>query len=304
MSISVRRQGLRVSGLIMRLTIWVLAAGVLLAVAPASATSNVAVGLCAAPGTHTALAQAASTTAAATAEPDLSGFWNRVGHLWLDPVLDDDGGKPVSRLKVDRAGADDIWAGDFSNPILQPWAREIVNQNAESEIRREHVYTADDTCWPSGVPQVVNLLDEIEFLQTKDRVVIVYQRDHQVRWVWLNRDHAANPTPSWYGESVGHYEGDTLVIDTIGLSDKTVVDVYRTPHTEKLHVVERWRMVDGGKAMEAVFTVDDPDAFFQPWTGMRRYRRGQQEPDEIVCAENNSNNLFDYHIPMAEKPDF
>jgi hypothetical protein len=115
--------------------------------------------------------------------------------------------------------------------------------------------------------------------------------------------HTANPKPSWYGESVGHYEGDTLVVDTIGLNDKTVVDVYRTPHTEKLHVVERWRMVDGGKAMEVVFTVDDPDAFYEPWTGMRRYRRVEQEAYEKICAENNTN-LFDYHMPTAEKPDF
>ena len=105
-------------------------------------------------------------------------------------------------------------------------------------------------------------------------------------------------------ESVGHYEGDTLVIDTIGQNTKTFVDIYRTPHTEKLHVVERWRMVDGGQGMEAIFTVEDPDAFYRPWTGMRRYRRVQDEPLEISCAENNNANLFDYHIPMAEKPDF
>jgi hypothetical protein len=249
-------------------------------------------GLCTASGAGTALAQATST-AAATAEPDLSGFWNRVGHLWLDPILDDDAGKPVSRLKVDRAGADDIWAGDFSNPILQPWAREIVKKNAESEIRREHVYTADDTCWPSGVPQVVNLLDEIEFLQAKDRVVIIYQRDHQVRWIWLNRDHAANPASSWYGESVGHYEGDTLVVDTIGLKTHkmSVVDPFGTPHTDKLHVVERYALFSTpfGKGLEITVEVDDLGAFTAPWKGTAEYRQNLavHELREFVCAENN-----------------
>ena len=126
----------------------------------------IALGLCTAPGACPALAQAIATPPP-TAAPDLSGLWNRVGNLWLDPTLDDDGGKPISRLKVDRPGADDIWAGDFNNPILQPWAREIVKKNAESEIGREHVYTADDSCWPSGVPQVVNLLEEIQFLQSE-----------------------------------------------------------------------------------------------------------------------------------------
>jgi hypothetical protein len=81
------------------------------------------------------------------------------------------------------------------------------------------------------------------------------------------------------------------------------VDVYRTPHTEKMHVVERWKVVDDGKMMEAIFTVDDPDAFYQPWTGMRRYRRAPLELEEAICAENNEH-LFDYHIPTASKPDF
>jgi hypothetical protein len=119
----------------------------------------------------------------------------------------------------------------------------------------------------------------------------------------MNVPHSANLKPTWYGESVGHYEGDTLVIDTIGLSDKMVLDVYRTPHTDKLHVVERWRIIDGGKMMEATFTVEDPDAFYEPWSGMRRYRRAEREDAEMICAENNQH-LFDYHIPVADKPDF
>jgi hypothetical protein len=87
------------------------------------------------------------------------------------------------------------------------------------------------------------------------------------------------------------------------LNDKTLMDHYRTPHTEKLHVVERWKMTDDGKMMEATFTVDDPDAFYQPWSGMRRYRRAQEAFAEDVCAENNLH-LFDYGIPVANKPDF
>jgi len=127
--------------------------------------------------------------------------------------------------------------------------------------------------------------------------------DHQVRHVYMNVPHSAAPKPSWYGESVGHYEGDTLVIDTIGMNAKTVVDIYRTPHTEKLHVVERWRRIDNGQGMEVVFTVDDPDTFVKPWTAKRRYRRIDQDFIEKICAENNTN-IFDYHMPTAAKPDF
>ena len=132
---------------------------------------------------------------------------------------------------------------------------------------------------------------------------IIYSGNQEVRRIYLDVPHSENPKPSWYGESVGHYEGDTLAIDTIGMNDKTVVDPYRTPHTVKLHVLERWKMVEGGTAMEASFTVDDPDTFYEPWSGMRRYRRVKQKMLEEVCAENNTH-LFDYHIPVADKPDF
>ena len=244
-----------------------------------------AFGLCAAaPGVQ---------PASVTAVPDFSGFYVRVGDLWFDPILDDNEGKPVHRLQVNSPDADDIWAGDFDNPILQPWAREIVKKNAQSEIRLEHVHTADDSCWPSGVPQAVNLIGEVQFLQAKDRVVILYQRDHQVRRVWLNRDHSAHPAPSWYGESVGHYEGDTLVVDTIGQKahKMSVVDPFGTPHTDKIHVVERYRLFSTpfGRGLEVTVRVDDPGAFTMPWKGTAEYRqnRGVDQLEEMVCAENN-----------------
>jgi hypothetical protein len=99
------------------------------------------------------------------------------------------------------------------------------------------------------------------------------------------------------------YEGDTLVVDTIGLNTRTVVDSFRTPHTEKLHVVERWHLIDGGNMLEVNIAVDDPDTFYRPWQTYQRYQRGQRSLSEDICAENNTN-LFDYHMPVADKPDF
>lgn len=84
-------------------------------------------------------------------------------------------------------------------------------------------------------------------LQTPREVVMIKEDGMEIRHVYLDVPHSANPKPSWYGESVGHYEGDTLVVDTIGLNARTVLDVYRTPHTEKLHVVERWRTINEGR---------------------------------------------------------
>src|SRR5947209_251649 len=90
---------------------------------------------------------------------------------------------------------------------------------------------------------------------------------------------------AWYGESVGHYEGDTLVVDTIGLNTKTYVDNYRTPHTDKLHVIERYRLINNGPTLENQIWVEDPDTFNQPWTAIQRYRKVSTGPlDEQVCA--------------------
>ena len=184
---------------------------------------------------------------------------------------------------------------------LMPWAVDALKkQNALTLVGRNGE-TRQARCWETGVPDIHEAPQGLYFIQTPK--VVVMMQGGRVRHVYMNVPHPQNPAPSWYGESVGRYEGDTLVVDTIGLSDKTVVDIYRTPHSEKLHVVERWHMIDGGKMMEVTFTVEDPDAFYEPWSGKRRYRRVEQEANEKICAENNTN-IFDYHLPVADKPDF
>jgi hypothetical protein len=190
--------------------------------------------------------------------------------------------------------------------LSKPWVKERMKKDIDEILAgKKSAFTAQSSCLPAGVPFFMGYggPDPIMFLQTAKEVWMFWTEDNQVRRVYMDVPHSANPKPSWYGESVGHYEGDTLVVDTIGMNDKTFVDIYRTPHTGKLHVVERWRMVDGGEMMEAVFTVDDPDAFYEPWSGMRHYRRMQVPFFEKICAENNTN-IFDYHMPAAEKPDF
>jgi hypothetical protein len=195
---------------------------------------------------------------------------------------------------------------DLSNPNLKPWVKEVMKKDNEEVLAGKIAFTPSQSCMPAGVPGFMALggnNNPTWFLQTPKEVRIMRAADSQVRRVYLNVPHSANLKPSWYGESVGHYEGDTLVIDTIGLNSKTFVDAYRTPHTEKLHVVERWRMVDDRKFMEVVFTVEDPDTYYEPWTGMRRYRRVEQQFREEICAEGNRQ-LFDYSLPVANTPDF
>jgi hypothetical protein len=156
------------------------------------------------------------------------------------------------------------------------------------------------------VPGALRLREPVQFLQTPEQITVLYQRDHQVRRIYLNEPHSQAPRRSWYGESVGHYEGDTLVVDTIALDARAVVDWFLTPHSEKLHVVERYRMTDGGRRMEVHFTVEDPDAFTKPWSAVVHYRRGAASIQEIVCSENNKNASTggNYPIPTAARDDF
>jgi hypothetical protein len=194
--------------------------------------------------------------------------------------------------------------GDVSHPNLKPWAKEAMKKDNDEVLAGKIAFTARSSCLPAGVPEF-NLFggQPIFFIQTPEKVLIIYEGDHQVRHVYLNVPHSVNPKPSWYGESVGHYEGGELVIDTIGQNSKTVVDAYRTPHTEKLHVVERWHLINDGKGLEVNIAVDDPDTFNEPWSTFQRYQKGRQTLEEEACAENNQN-LFDYHIPVAGKSDF
>ena len=182
----------------------------------------------------------------------------------------------------------------------------------------------------------------IQIIQQPDRITILYANDHEFRRVRLNQHHPARVTPSWYGDSVGHYEGDTLVIDTVGVKvgPFAMVDMYGTPHTEALHVVERYRLLDSeaanaaeergekgnfrlpvsdpgfapnpnykGKALELHFTVEDDGVFRTPWSALIIYRRPLSPLGawpEFVCSE-NPHGYFPGKpaaIPTTDKPDF
>jgi len=197
---------------------------------------------------------------------------------------------------------------DLTNPILKPWAVEKMKKANDDVLAGKVPYITRERCWPAGVPgfTVYTRVQPIYFLQTPKQVVILNQLNQQFRHIYLDVPHSQKPKPSWYGESVGHYEGDELVVDTIGLNDKTTVDNYRTPHTDQIHVVERFKMIDGGKTLQAVVTVDDPGTFNMPWSAVQRWRRVEREMPEDICAENNFA-FFDYDvvpIPQAKQTDF
>ncbi len=198
---------------------------------------------------------------------------------------------------------------DTDNPILQPWVKESLKKVNERVLAGKPAFPPQVRCWPLGVPAfVLYTAQPIFIIQRPSEVLLIWQSDQMVRHVYLTDRHSENPKPSWFGESIGHYEnGDTLVVDTIGLNTLTYVDNYRTPHTDKLHVVERYKLTNAETRIEATVTVEDPGAFTTPWSAKQVYRRIEVGPmGESTCAEGNFNYFnFDWDpLPTAEKPDF
>jgi hypothetical protein len=222
------------------------------------------------------------------------------------PVVSDAAHPYINNLLARRIGAQPTFrVADLTNPNIKPWAREIMKRENERVLAGGIGYTPRSSCMPAGVPafMLFPVVEPIFFVQSPKVVLMIFAGDAQIRHIYLDVPHSAHPKPSWYGESVGHYDGDTLVIDTIGFNDKTYVDNFRTPHSANLHVVERWKLADD-KTMRVTFTVDDPDTFNEPWTATYSFHRIERPLfDEEVCAENNTL-LFDYHIPVADKTDF
>jgi hypothetical protein len=256
-----------------------------------------------------------------SATPDLSGVW---GRNTIDYTAPASGVGPLKNISGNR----NMMVGDYKDPMLKPWAAEIVKKNGEISRTGYAFPTAHNQCWPEPPPYILGN-QQIQVLQQKNQVTLIYSHGHQIRHVRLNNKHPAQITPSWYGDSVGHYEGDALVVDTIGIkvAPLSSVDRYGTPHTDALHVVERYHMVPQdaknaeplgtggfrgvddvidrayrGKVLRVDFTVEDPGAFNMNWSGVVVYQRAKGPMIEDVCAEN----LHDYitgqdaSVPMAK----
>jgi len=264
--------------------------------------------------------------------PDFSGIWLHPSLPGFEPLSSG----PTSLVNRSRRnGVSDVLqlVGDYANPILKPEAAEVVKKHGEISLRGMGYPTPRNQCWPGGVPFVFASDDGMQLLQQPDKVFMLHIYDHQVRQARLNQSHPTQVNPSWYGDSVAHYEGDTLVIDTVGIKvgPFAMVDWYGTPHTPALHVVERYRLLNYEAAKEGLqrdakenfrirrplpedrdqkylqlqFTVEDEGAFTAPWTATMTFSRGGADWPEIVCAEN----IQWYpgksaEVPRAVKPDF
>ncbi len=198
---------------------------------------------------------------------------------------------------------------DLSNPNLKPWVVEALKKGNDEMLAGKLRWTSRANCMPAGVPQYLLYAGGAEsmyMIQTAKEIVMIHQANNETRHIYMDVPHSAHPSPSWYGELVGHFDGDELVVDTIGLNNRTFVDDrYSVPHTTQLHVIERFKLMDQGR-MQVSFTVDDPGAFNAPWSAMVRYQHARTPATlfEEPCAENNNVNMAEIHSPVAAKADF
>jgi hypothetical protein len=242
-----------------------------------------------------------------------TGDWQapppRSGH---GPISNDPDHPYTSNVEAQRTNTQPTKRiANYKDPVLKPWAAAQMLASNEEVLsgKRDIPFAAQSRCYPGGVPgQLLVPFEPVYFIQKPNEVWMMWQRDHMIRRIFLTDHHSEHVTPSWFGESIGHYEnGDTLVIDTIGLSTRnSFIDNFRTPHSEKLHVVERLTIEPGGKNITGIATVEDPDTFNAPLTMKQRWFKVERPIAESVCAENNGDffnqNLFP--IPEATEPDF
>jgi hypothetical protein len=293
------------------------------------------------------LACAAATLTGARADgaamtiPDFSGVWAHPYFPGFEPPASGFG--PIlnrSRRPRDGVGNPNQFVGDYTNPILKPQAAEVLRKHGEISLAGGTYPTPSNQCWPSGVPYIF-FQHGMQMLQLPDKIVFLYLRNHEFRLVQMNRPHSSPVTPSWYGDSVGRYEGDMLVIDTVGVRTDApfaMLDMYGTPFSAALHVAERHRLVDyaeakaaiersskenirfgpgiqslefdpsyRGKHLQLQFTVDDAGVFTMPWTAAITYSVPLGSWEEHVCAESRLGYYSsgrEAAVPTANQPDF
>jgi len=234
-------------------------------------------------------AQLAAQTGSRDARPDGSAARPNSGQPAWPPS------GPVPRLPDGKPDLSGPWApnairqnvdmvGTGVEVPFQPWAEKLYKQRKESLSKED----PEARCLPPGVPRMSTTPYPFRLAQVPGLVLIVYEGGaHIWRQIFTDgRPHQPDPNPSWLGDSIGHWEGDTLVVDTIGFNGKTWIDESGLPTTEALHVTEKFHRVDLGH-MDIEHIVDDPKAYTKPWTFTTHPLLLKGELMEYICQENN-----------------
>jgi hypothetical protein len=192
---------------------------------------------------------------------------------------------------------------DGSELPFQPWAKAENDRRVEGERTNKPVVNTSTLCLPSGTPRIMTAPYPVKVLHAPREVIFLFEVQHLMRFIYLDEQHPAGDDldPTFMGHSVGRWEGDTLVVDTVGLHGFTSLDQYDLPKSDQLHVVERIRKIDGGKQLEALITIDDPKAYTKPWTARTVFN---WRPDirfiEYICEENNRNPVDENGVVGAD----
>jgi len=185
-----------------------------------------------------------------------------------------------ANITVPRLASNPVPSPTFSpeNPSLQPWAQAKWDANKNDNPGQEETNGRVDrdptiaSCFPTGMPRLMTEVFPFEIIQVRGRVLILFEKDYSVSHIWTDgRKLPKDPDPTYMGYSVGKWEGDTLVVDTIGLKDITWLDRVGHPHSDALHIVARMRRVNHDR-LQIDWTFEDPKAFTKPWTGRTIYR--------------------------------
>jgi len=199
---------------------------------------------------------------------------------------------PLPRMPDGKPDLSGIWNGQRAlpnqeEPAMLPWAAALTKQRTEN-------YSADDPearCIPAGVPRSTPYHHQL--VQTPTLLLMLIEGNiHTFRQIFLDRkEHPKNLEPLWYGDSIGKWDGDTLVVDSVGFNDKFWFDMAGHPHTSQLHVVEKYHRSDYGN-MDVQVIIEDPGAYSKPWVSNRLSTLETCiEMIEYVCNENNSDTL-------------
>ena len=278
--------------------------------------------------------------AAETSIPDFSGLWGRNFDFLEQPLS---GPGPI--VMAPRKGPGQPLIANHDNPLLKPEAAALLKKRGEISSSGAVIPDPHNQCWPEPTPFILAGQDGVKILQQKDEVILLYMGDQKIRHVRLNDSHPAHVTPTWLGDSVGHYEGDTLVIDTVGqkVGPLSMIDALGTPFSESMHVIERYRLIDGEaartaeqrhlgryfppggepafeigeygrapldddltkKGLQVEVIIEDPEMFTTPWSALVTYRPSTGGWIEATCAEAALvGGNKKVEMPQAEKSDF
>ena len=211
----------------------------------------------------------------ADGKPDLSGVWQPT------PEADGPAGG-IEGIRSPKYMIDVMRDFKGATPFL-PWAAELYKERQANKLRDNPMIR----CLPAGVQRLNAYSHPYKIVQTPELIVVLYESQTLFRQIFLDgRSHPKDPEPSWLGYSVGRWEGDELVVETIGFNDKAWLDGFGHPHSEAMKLTERFRRRDLGH-MEIAVTIDDPKAYTQP---IRYVQPQHLEPDteliEYICNEN------------------